>query len=71
MTFQKDHFKGDHLTMPISLKANDYAGLGGHFNLIIDSDRGGHLFTPPFIKGVTSDTQAMTTFLITDDVPNF
>lgn len=61
LALKKDHFKGDHLTSPKPLKSNANAVLGGHFNPFYDSDRGGHLFTPPFIRGVNSGTHAMTT----------
>jgi len=71
LTLRKDHFKGDHLHRQKPLKANKYGILGGHFNPVNDSDRGGHLSPPLFIEGVTSGTQPMTTFLTTDDIPNF
>ena len=43
----KVHHRGDHLTNQKPLKANIYADIGGHFTPFIDSDHGGHLFTPP------------------------
>jgi hypothetical protein len=51
LPLEKDHRRGDHLTRCIPLRANAHAGLGGHFSLYIDSDQGGHLVTPPFIRG--------------------
>jgi hypothetical protein len=59
LTAKKDHLNGDHLIMPIPLKANAYARSGGHITPTFGSDQGGHLSPPLSIEGVTSGTQAV------------
>ena len=65
LPLKKDRQRGDHLTRQIPLKASIHAGLGGHFIASINSDRGGHL-SPPLYKGVTSGTQSLTIFLVSN-----